>query len=297
MNRRSFCSVLIAVAILPALVLAQDIPTTAPAGARAGRGRGAPRKPIDPNLPTLWIIGDSTVKNGADTGDNGQWGWGNPIASYFDQKQINIQNRALGGTSSRTFWRDQWPRILPEIKKGDYLIMQFGHNDSSAPDEPSRARGTLKSNGDETVEIDNPITKKHEVVHSYGWYLRQFIGDAKEKGAVMSIVCSPIPRNNWRNGTMGPSEYCKWAEAAARQVEMPYIDLNGLIIQKYAALGQEKVTAELFPERETTHTDWAGAVMNAETVIGGMKAQKLPIVNYLLPEPPKDLKNPSGKPR
>src|SRR3954447_6727740 len=90
-------------------------------------GFRANRVPINPALPTLWIIGDSTVKNGADTGDNGQWGWGNPIAAYFDQTKINIQNRALGGTSSRTFWRDQWPRILPEIKQGDYVIMQFGH--------------------------------------------------------------------------------------------------------------------------------------------------------------------------
>jgi len=56
-----------------------------------------------PALPTLWIIGDSTVRNGQDTGNNGQWGWGNPIASYFDQTKINVQNRALGGTSSRTF--------------------------------------------------------------------------------------------------------------------------------------------------------------------------------------------------
>jgi rhamnogalacturonan acetylesterase len=82
-----------------------------------------------PGIPTLWLIGDSTVRNGQDTGGNGQWGWGNPIASYFDQDKINVQNRAMGGTSSRTYMNSFWDRVLPEIKPGDYLIMQFGHND------------------------------------------------------------------------------------------------------------------------------------------------------------------------
>jgi lysophospholipase L1-like esterase len=274
-------------------------PASQPASQPA-RGRGGARmnrKPINPALPTLWIIGDSTVLNGQDTGNNGQWGWGNPIASYFDQTKINIQNRALGGTSSRTFWRDQWPRIVTEIKPGDFLIMQFGHNDSSAINDNSRARGTIKNNSDETQEIDNMLTGKHEIVHSYGWYLRQFIKESADKGAVMSIVCSPIPRNGWRNGTLNPDSYGPIAKAAAEQMKMPYIDLNGLIIKKYLALGQEKVTNELFPENEGTHTDWAGAVLNAQCVIEGMKEQNLPITKYLLPDPPKDLKNPMGRAR
>src|SRR6184192_3918968 len=86
--------------------------------------------PINPDLPTLWIIGDSTVRNGQDTGNNGQWGWGNPIASYFDTSKINVQNWALGGTSSRTFRTiGRWDKVLAQIKAGDFLILQFGHND------------------------------------------------------------------------------------------------------------------------------------------------------------------------
>ena len=60
------------------------------------------RLPIDPKLPTLWLIGDSTVRNGQDNGGNGQWGWGNPIVHYFDKTKINVQNRGAGGTSSWT---------------------------------------------------------------------------------------------------------------------------------------------------------------------------------------------------
>src|SRR4051794_8039633 len=75
----------------------------------------APRPALDPKLPTLWIIGDSTVRNGTlDNGNNGQWGWGNPIAHYFDKNKINVQNRALGGTSSRTYQTNAklWPTVL-----------------------------------------------------------------------------------------------------------------------------------------------------------------------------------------
>lgn len=283
--------------VLATLAGAQNVPATQPAAAGARRG-GAARKPINPNLPTLWILGDSTVRNGGDTGGNGQWGWGNPIAAYFDEAKINIQNRAVGGLSSRTFYRDQWPRILTEIKQGDYVIMQFGHNDDGPINDVSRARGTFPTNGDEVEAIDNLVTKEKEVVHSYGWYLRKIVTDAKEKGAVMGLICSPIPRNSWQNGKQNPSKYNSIAEAAAKQVGAAYIDLNERVIKKYAPLGQEKVTNELFPaSRDGTHTAWAGAVMNAETVIDALKEQNNPLTRYLLATPPKDLKNPSGLPR
>jgi len=222
-------------------------------------------------------------------------GWGNPIASYFDQTRINVQNRAVGGTSSRTFYSAQamWPAIVPLIKPGDFLIMQFGHNDSGAINDTSRARGTFKDNGDETQEIDNLLTHQHEVVHSYGWYLRKYMSEAKEKGAVLSIVCSPIPRNRWNNGSMAPDSYGPIAQEAAKQAGARFLDLNALIIKQYAALGESSVTATLFPAGETTHTDWAGAVLNAECVIEGIKAPPAcPLAQYLLPNPPKDLKNP-----
>src|SRR3984957_5337775 len=89
----------------------------APAGA-PGNGRYVPPMPANPSLPTLWLIGDSTVRNGTlgDNGPTGQWGWGAPFPAYFDLTKINVVNRAFGGTSSRTFyngffWKDLQPRI------------------------------------------------------------------------------------------------------------------------------------------------------------------------------------------
>ncbi|HEY0039157.1 MAG TPA: SGNH/GDSL hydrolase family protein, partial [Flavisolibacter sp.] len=80
--------------------------------------------------PTFYIIGDSTVRNGSGSGQNQQWGWGSFIAEHFDTTKISIQNHAIGGRSSRTFINEgRWDKIMKDLKKGDYVIMQFGHND------------------------------------------------------------------------------------------------------------------------------------------------------------------------
>lgn len=260
----------------------------------------APQPPVNPKLPTLWIIGDSTVRNGHDNGNNGQWGWGNPIVHFFDLSRINVQNRALGGTSSRSFRNmGLWDKVLAEMKAGDYVIMQFGHNDSGPLDDPARARGTIRGNGEETRDIDNPITKKHETVHTYGWYLRQYVAEAKKKGAKDVIICSPIPRNRWaEDKVMRNESYARPAEEAAKQAGADFINLNEIIAKRYDAAGQEKVTDEYFPEKEVVHTDWAGAVLNAECVVEGIRGLKdSDLAKYLLPNPPTDLKPPSGKAR
>jgi rhamnogalacturonan acetylesterase len=96
---------------------------------------------------------------------------------------------------------------------------------------------------------------------------------------------------------MTPNSYGPIGQAAAEQVGAGYLDLNGLIIKKYEPLGKDKVTELYFPEGETTHTDWSGAVLNSECVIDGLKELKSPVVQYLKSEPPKDLKNPTGKAR
>jgi rhamnogalacturonan acetylesterase len=269
---------------------------TRPAG-----GRPQLYPPINPALPTLWIIGDSTVRNGHDTGDNGQWGWGHPIAAFFDTSRINVQNRALGGTSSRSFWTNQWPAVLDLIKPGDYLIMQFGHNDGGSLADPARARGVLPGNGEETKEIDNPISGKHEVVHTHGWYIRQFVADANGKGIKQCIVCSLIPRNHWSNGKVDAAQkYPEWDAEAAKQAGASYVDLHHIIATHYEAIGQDTVTSTYFPEKETTHTDWAGSILNAQCVIEGLKTlDHCDLVGYLLPNPPapEDIKMPSGKAR
>jgi lysophospholipase L1-like esterase len=245
-----------------------------------------PPKP-DPNRkPTLFLIGDSTVRNGRDDGSNGQWGWGHLLPYYFDKTKINVENLAVGGTSSRTFMQNptMWPRILPRLQAGDYVIMQFGHNDGTAPPErdTTRFRSTLKGNGEETVQglVQGGGT---ETVHSFGWYLRQFIAQTKEKGAT-PIVCSLIPRNRWTDDKVNrnDNDYALWAKQAAEGGGAAFIPLGTLIADKYEALGKEKVTADFFPPNEVIHPNWLGSKLNAECVVEGIRKLDTPLKNYLL---------------
>lgn len=234
-----------------------------------------------PNQPTLFLIGDSTVRNGNGTGANNQLGWGEPLAAYFDPAKIQVLNRARGGRSSRTFLTEGlWDQVLDAIKPGDFVIMQFGHNDPGPLDDNQRARGSLRGTGEETREIDNPITKKHEVVHAFGWYLRKYIADAKEKGAT-PIVCSLVPRKIWKEGKIVRSaDYAKWSAEVAQAQSVPFLDLNEIIARRYDALGQEKVEP-LFGD-EHTHTSPAGAELNAECVVAALRSLKEnPLAPYL----------------
>lgn len=239
----------------------------------------------DPNLPTLFLIGDSTVRTGSlGNGANGQWGWGAPIADFLDRTKINVQNRAWGGTSSRTFQtQGSWEKVLADMKPGDYVILQFGHNDSGPLNDTQRARGTIPGAGDQTEEIDNRLTGRHEVVHTYGWYIRRFITDARSKGAT-AIVCSPIPRNNWTDGKVSRASqsYGKWSAEAAQAEDAAFIDLNELIARCYEQMGQAKVTGICFPPGEHTHTSALGARINAACVVEGLDAlEDCPLTGYL----------------
>jgi len=233
--------------------------------------------------PTLFLIGDSTVKNGKGKGDGSLWGWGSFIGELFDTNKINVENNALGGTSSRTFQTNGlWEPVLAKIKKGDYVMMQFGHNDGSALDDTARARGTIKGIGTESKEIFNPIKKKQEVVYTYGWYLRKFINDVKSKGAT-PIVCSSIPRNPVKDGKviLANDSYAKWADEVAKAENVDFIPLNQLIKDKYGVLSATEVQA-FFTEKDHTHTNEAGAKLNASLVVEGLKALKNSKLNKYL---------------
>jgi rhamnogalacturonan endolyase len=232
--------------------------------------------------PTLWLIGDSTVKNGT----KGQRGWGEEIGVFFDPAKITVQNRALGGRSSRTFFTEGlWDKVEAEFQPGDFVLMQFGHNDAGnihndiGPGRPSRA--SLKGNGEETEEIVISTTGQPETVHTYGWYLRHYIAKAKAKGAT-PIVLSMVPRNDWKEGkVLRVSEaFGKWAAEAAAQEKAAFIDLNTLVADRYDILGETKVK-DFFPH-EHTHTNREGAALNAQAVVDGIKdLTDVPLRNHL----------------
>lgn len=223
--------------------------------------------------PVLYIIGDSTVQNGSGKGSDSLWGWGSFMNLFLDTTKIEIQNHAKGGRSSRTFLTEGlWDSMMKTIKKGDYVLMQFGHNDGGELADTLRARGTIKGVGEESKDIYNPIRKVNETVYTYGYYMRKYANEAKSKGAI-PIIVSPVPRNKFdEKGKIEKDQYGVWAQEVAQQTGAYFIDLNQMVIKKYQKMGAEKVKA-FFP-KDHTHTNEAGAVLNAERVTEGIKKLK-----------------------
>src|SRR5262249_54144121 len=157
-----------------------------------------------------------------DTGLNGgRWGWGHELGRYFHLKRINIENQALGGTSSRSFrtggW---WEQVVEMVKPGDFVMIQFGTNDGgvNSGDAKLRNRGSLRGSGDETKESTDEKGAT-ETVHTYGWYMRQYAADVRAKGAI-PIICTLVPRNQWQDGKVVRGQddtFVLWAQEAAER--------------------------------------------------------------------------------
>jgi rhamnogalacturonan acetylesterase len=225
------------------------------------------------NKPVLYIIGDSTVQNGSGKGADSLWGWGSFMNLYFNTDKIEIQNHAKGGRSSRTFITEgRWDSIMKTIKKGDYVLMQFGHNDGGELADTLRARGTIKGIGNESKDIYNPIRKVNETVYTYGHYMRKYANEAKAKGAI-PIIVSPVPRFKFDDkNKINKDQYGVWAQEVAKQTGAYFLDLNTMVIAKYEEMGPENVK-NFFP-KDYTHTNEAGATLNAELVTKGIKDLK-----------------------
>lgn len=245
------------------------------------QGAAAQQPSVNSTLPTLYIIGDSTVKNGT----AGLRGWGDPIAKFFDPAKINVENRARGGRSSRTYLTEGlWAAVLEKMKPGDFVLMQFGHNDGGSPTTSYRA--SLKGVGAETRTVTDPKTGKAEIVQTYGWYMTRYVTDTKAKGG-LPIVLSPVPRDIWgKDNKVGRStgnDYGGWAAAVAKAQGIPFVDLNAITADKYDLLGFDKTKAAYFPG-DHTHTNIDGAEVNAESVIQGLKGLKnCPLCRFLSP--------------
>ena len=232
--------------------------------------------------PALFLVGDSTMKTGGGNGETGPWGWGSELGSFFDTNRLHIYNEGHGGRSSRSFIEEGlWTNVLQRMRLGDFLLIQFGHNDSAnSRNYPDRV--SLSGSGEQQQETNSAATGNKVVLHTYGWYLRQYVRDAKTKG-VLPVICSPVPRNTWSDGKIkrGFDGYAQWAQESARASDALFLDLNAIAAKHYDELGEQK-TASYFADRQ--HTTKAGAQLNAKCVIEGIRGLKnCPLSNDLLP--------------
>ena len=216
-------------------------------------------------------------------------GWGTPIADYFDAAKVTINNVAHAGTSSRTYYETDWPKVLPLIKPGDFVLEVFGINDGGLRTPPGLGEEVDATTG----------------YHTYGWYMSKMATDAREKGARVFLL-TVTPRNIWTNpratfrdatiltqqegynpaddrierGT-GDGRYTQWTKDVGQRLNLPVLDLTNLLADRYEKLGREKVMVNY---KDHNHTFPAGADLVAAAIVSGLKAFRASPFTPLLSE-------------
>jgi lysophospholipase L1-like esterase len=224
--------------------------------------------------PTLYTIGDSTMADKIKPDENPEKGWCQVLPSFFDLNKITIDNRAVNGRSTRSFINEKrWESVYKSLKKGDYVFIQFGHNDEKIAD---------------STRYTNPHT-------AYRYNLIRFVTEAREKGAI-PILFSSIARRNFNEhgvlvGTHG--EYPIEARLVAQEFNVPFIDLGYFSEVLEQSYGPEK-SKDLhlhfkagehpyYPEGKSddTHLSLKGANEIAKIVVAELTKMNLDIATRL----------------
>ena len=235
--------------------------------------------PREDGKPMIFLAGDSTCKNGRGTGDNGQWGWGSFFSEYVSDG-ATVENDAVGGLSSRTFFNNRWPEVRDRIREGDFVLIQFGHNDR-APLNSGRARGTLDGTSDEPETVVMEKNGAPEDVYSYGHYIRMMIRQTKLRGGI-PIVLSPTPLNSWKdNRTLSryDANFNAWCRQVAEEEGVAFIDFNDIAAGEYEKIGRKTAQSDYFAD--SVHTFEKGARLYCDILARELKNSGLPIAGYI----------------
>jgi lysophospholipase L1-like esterase len=239
--------------------------------AKALTARPAPGSTRKGTNPVLFLVGNSTMRNGTlGNGNNGQWGWGYFFPKYFDAEKISVENQALGGMSTRTFYTDLWPAIRQALKPGDWVIVSIGHNDHADFFDARRARGVIDGVDPDTMVTGfNQRTQRQDTVYSYGRYLRKYIREIRAKGA-NPVLMSLTPRNAYdeKTGKIVRKPQTEWAAYVAATEGVPFIDLNEISGKKLDSFSRWKVNYHFLGDK--IHTSKFGAELNANSAAMGI---------------------------
>ena len=257
----------------------QVIDNTPDSIAKAMTARPVPGSSRRGNNPVLFLIGNSTMRTGTlGNGNNGQWGWGYYAHEYFDPTKITVENQALGGMSSRTFYNKLWTPIKEAIRPGDWVIISIGHNDNGPYDE-GRARASIPGVGNDTLQVTIKETGEKETVYTYGSYMRKYINDVRAQGG-QPILMSLTPRNAYdEKGKIVRKPHTQWLMQVAAEEGVPFVDLNEISGQKLDTYGKWKTDYHFFLDK--IHTSRFGAMMNARSAAEGLWTSHNPALNPL----------------
>jgi lysophospholipase L1-like esterase len=231
--------------------------------------------------PAVFLTGDSTVKNNDDDED-GMWGWGAFANTIFNEKKITPVNVAIAGRSTRTYLREgRWEAIYNTLQPGYFVLIEFGHNDI-CPITDKKARGVIPGTKDTCHVYKMEADGSFVVVYSFGWYLKKFIDDVREKGAT-PILVSLTPRNEWPNGKVERrnDSYGKWYREVVEETGVDFLDIHNIIADYVDKKYKGKEDALPYFKKDHTHTSMMGAKNNAKCVAKGLKQMKHPLAKYL----------------
>jgi lysophospholipase L1-like esterase len=173
---------------------------------------------LEEKLPTIFMIGDSTMADKGYSPSNPEKGWGQVFPLYLNDN-IKVQNHAVNGRSSKSF-RDEgrWDVVIDQVQEGDWVIIQFGHNDQKNED-PAR--------------FADPKTYKDN--------LRRYILEVQEKGG-RPILATPIARRNYQEGSLVDThkDYVTEVKALAEEMNIPLLDLNRRTTELINEWGEEE---------------------------------------------------------
>ena len=232
--------------------------------------------------PVLFLIGNSTMRNGTrGDGSNGQWGWGYYANQYFNEKMITVENQALGGMSTRTFYTDLWPAVRDALKPGDWVIVSIGHNDNGEFFDQKRARAVIPGVDPDTCYVGfNQRTGRQDTVYSYGNYLCKYISEIRQRGA-NPILMSLTPRDarDEKTGKTIRKPQTEWAAYVAAIQGVPFIDLNERSGRKLDSYSRWKQQYHFLGDK--IHTSKFGAEMNARSAAEGIWESSNPLLKPL----------------
>jgi lysophospholipase L1-like esterase len=224
---------------------------------------------------TIFIAGDSTAANKAEN-KRPETGWGEQLQKHFDEKQVRVDNHAANGRSTRTFISEgRWQALIDKVKAGDYVLIQFGHNDES----PQKV---------------NAYTPPDDFRHN----LERFVAEVRAKQAT-PVLLTPVMRRRFdKDGKFYDThgEYPDLTRRVAAEQKVALIDMHRLsekVLVKYGPEGSRKLFLQLkagenpnYPEgvEDNTHFSPLGAGIMAALAVDGMREQKLGLVKFLKKE-------------
>lgn len=252
------------------------------------------------NKVRIFLCGDSTGKN-EDKNPNGMWGWGSQAYTVFDESKCTFINAAKAGRSTRTFLlEDRWDEVYRTLRPGDYVLIQFGHNDIGGIDK-DKERGVIACAKDTSHVYRLKSNGKNLVVYSYGWYLRKMIQDCKEKGAT-PIILSFTPRNEWHDGKgeirgrfypvnekkgkqyierRNDNYIPQWCKQIAEENNVEFVDIHNISADYLDKKCGSKDKAMEYFNHDHTHTSLLGARNNVQSLKKGLVANRSTLVEFL----------------